>query len=97
MVAAFDNEREFEACIRNVSAEIKSRRERGERVDAAEHASGVVQEPGYLRRAANGHLLKRATAHGVAGSWTERLDLPSSWAFLRAVRAEPPDPGTPAS
>jgi hypothetical protein len=46
-----------------VRDEIKARREGGEPVDPGEHASGVVHEPGYLRRAANGHLVRRAIRH----------------------------------
>jgi hypothetical protein len=67
VVAAFDNEPEFLACVERVGAEIRQRRELGERVDPREHASGVVHDSGYLRRAANGHLLRRAFRHGVAG------------------------------
>jgi hypothetical protein len=87
VVAAFDNEPEFLACIERVGAEIGQRRERGERVDPREHSSGVVNEPGYLRRAANGHLLSRASKHGVAGLLFEELELPSNMSVLRA---EPP-------
>ena len=78
VVAAFDNEPEFLACIERVRAEIERRRERGEPVDPREHASGVVHEPGYLRRAANGHLAMRAVRHGAAGPWLEALELPSN-------------------
>jgi hypothetical protein len=85
-VAAFDNEPEYRACMRNVQDEIKGRRERGEPVDAREHASGVVHEPGYLRRAANGHVLSRAIRHGATGSWIEELELPSNISVLRAER-----------
>ena len=86
VVAVFDNEREFLACIERVQAEIGRRREAGERVDPGEHASGVVHEPGYLRRAANGHLLTRAVRHGAVGRWLEELELPSNVSFVRAGR-----------
>ena len=86
VVAAFDNEPEFLACVERVGAEIKQRRERGERVDPREHASGVVYEPGYLRRAANGHLLSRVCKHGVAGLRFEELELPSNMSVFRAER-----------
>lgn len=69
VVAAFDSEREFRACFESVQAEINRRREAGEPVDAREHAAGRVYEAGYLRRAANGHLLKRALRHGAARPW----------------------------
>jgi hypothetical protein len=87
MVAAFDNEPDFLACVERVRVEIAQRRERDERVDPREHASGVVHEPGYLRRAANGHLLRRAFKHGVAGLQFEKLELPSNMAVLGADRA----------
>jgi hypothetical protein len=86
VVAVFDNEREFLACIDRVRAEIERRREAGELVDRREHASGVVHEPGYLRRAANGHLVTRAVRQGAVGRWIEELELPSNVSFVRAER-----------
>ena len=86
VVAAFDNEPEFDACMDTVQHEIKARRDRGEPVDPGEHASGVVHEPGYLRRAANGHLLSRAIRHGAAGSWIGELELPSNMSVARMER-----------
>jgi hypothetical protein len=86
VVAAFDNEQEFRACMDSVRDQIKACRERGEAVDPGEHASGVVHEPGYLRRAANGHLVSRAIRHGATGSWVEELELPSSMSIVRAER-----------
>ncbi len=82
VVAAFDNEPEFLACAERIRAEIAQRREREERADPREHASGVVCEPGYLRRAANGHLLRRAFKHGVAGLQFEELELPLNMSCL---------------
>lgn len=61
--------------------------ERGEPVDPGEHASGIVHEPGYLRRAANGHLLSRAIRHGATGSWIGELELPSNMSVIRAERS----------
>jgi hypothetical protein len=87
VVAAFDNEPEFLACAERVRAEIAQRREREERVDPREHASGVVYEPGYLRRAANGHLLRRAFKHGVAGLQFDEPELPFNMSVFRAYRA----------
>jgi hypothetical protein len=69
LVAAFDNESEFRASMAGVATEITARRNRGEPADPREHATGVVYEPGYLRRAAIGHLLSRAMKHGAAGSF----------------------------
>ena len=48
----------------------------GENLDRAEHASGSIYEPGYLRRSANGHLLSRAIRHGITPPDLERLELP---------------------
>ena len=45
-MAAFDNEREFAACMDDVQAEIRRRREAGEPVERSGHASGVVHEAG---------------------------------------------------
>jgi hypothetical protein len=87
VVAAFDNEPDFLACVERVRAEIAQRREREERVDPREHASGVVHEPGYLRRAANGHLLRRAFKHRVAGLQFEESELPFNMVVFRAARA----------
>jgi hypothetical protein len=86
VIAAFDSEREFQACFESVQAEINRRWEAGEPVDAREHASGRVYQAGYLRRAANGHLLKRALRHGAAGPWIDALELPSNVSFNRACR-----------
>jgi hypothetical protein len=86
VVAAFDNEPEFRARMDSVRDEIKARRDRGEPVDPGEHASGVVHETGYLRRAANGHLVSRAIRHGVTGSWIGELELPSNMSVAQAER-----------
>ena len=86
VVAAFDNEPEFRACLDSLRDEIKARRDRGEPTDPGEHASGVVHEPGYLRRSANGHLLSRAIRHGVTGLWIAELELPSNMSLARAER-----------
>jgi hypothetical protein len=87
VLAAFDSEPEFLACVRRVEAEIAQRREREEGVDPREHASGVVHEPGYLRRAANGHLLRRAAEHAVTGLQFEESELPFNMVIFRADRA----------
>jgi hypothetical protein len=87
-VAAFDNKREYRACMAEVQEEIERRGRDGERVDPRERVSGVVQEPGYLRRAANGRLLGRAIAHGVAPRWLDELELPGNVSFARAERED---------
>lgn len=87
VLAAFDNEQELHACMDSVRDEIQARRDRGEPVDPSEHPSGDMREPGYLRRAANGHLVSRAIRHGAAGPWIEELELPSNMSVLRAERS----------
>jgi hypothetical protein len=86
VVAAFDNEQEYRDCINHVQAQIKAGLDNGEPVDPGEHASGVVHEPGYLRRAANGHLVSRAIRHGASGFWIGELELPSNMSVVRAER-----------
>jgi hypothetical protein len=86
VVAVFDNEPEFRACMESVQAELTRRRAAGESVDPREHVSGKVHEPGYLRRAANGHLVMRALKHGVSRRWLEELELPSNMGVVRAGR-----------
>jgi hypothetical protein len=88
VVAAFDNEPEFLACIADTSSEIQRRRRDGSPADPAEHVSGVVHEPGYCRRAANGRLVGRAIRHGVALRLPGDLELPSNVSFVRAERAD---------
>jgi hypothetical protein len=86
VVAVFDNEPEFRAGMESARAEIRRRRDRGEPVDPREHVSGIVHEPGYLRRAANGHLVVRAIRHGAAGPWIDELEMPSNISVFRAGR-----------
>ncbi len=85
VVAAFDNEREFHACMKTVQDEIEGCKSRGEHVDPREHVSGTVHEPGDRRRAANGHLVMRALRHGVSpGPWLDELELPSNIGIMRS-------------
>jgi hypothetical protein len=86
IVAAFDSEPEFRACMDEVGAEIERRREAGEDVDPRERVSGTIHEPGSRRRAANGHLIGRAISHGVSPRSLEGLELPS---YMTVLRAEP--------
>lgn len=86
VVAVFDNRAEYFACLESIRAGIAQRRERGEPVDPREHASGIVHGPGYLRRSANGHLVRRAIGHGAGGSWLEELELPANMSVVRAER-----------
>lgn len=83
IVAVVDNQREYKRVFGLLSDELRSRRAAGEQVDPREHISGHVMEPGHLARAANGHLLRRATEHGA---WTDRLQglkLPGNMAVFR--------------
>jgi len=90
VVAAFDNQREFQRCLRAVSADIHRRRTAGEPIDAKEYASGITREAGDDQRAANGRLVTRAIRHGVSpGSRVERLAMPSNIAILRVDMADP--------
>jgi hypothetical protein len=73
VVAVVDQARVFELLIEQLGAELRRRREDGEDVDPREYYGGMVLEPGHLRKAANGHFVKRAVAHGV---WPAD-DLPS--------------------
>jgi len=83
VVAAFDNRREFEAFLASVDAEIRNRRATGEQVDANEHASGSVREPGDDQLAANGHVFRRAMEHGVDPSARlDEMQLPRNMALL---------------
>ena|SRR6478752_6727121 len=85
VVQAFDTEGEFDALIGAITADIRHRRARGDRVDRSEHASGVVYEPGDRERAAAGHRLRRMMEHNVSPTaQDDRADLPSSIARLRA-------------
>jgi len=85
VVAAFDNEAEFLACLEGMREEIERRRDPGESVDPHERASGTVHQPGYLRRAANGHLVMRALQRGVTpGPWLDELEMPSNISVERA-------------
>jgi hypothetical protein len=93
VVAAFDNEPEFRACMQEVGAEIRRHRENGENVDLGEHASGSIYEPGYLRRAANGRLVLRAIRRGISSPALRELELPSSMTAMTAERVETIDDG----
>lgn len=64
LVDAFDDEREFEACLSKRSADVEDRRDAGSG-DRRQHVSGTVWEPGHLARAATGHMVRRAIEHGA--------------------------------
>lgn len=90
IVAAFDNEREYQACMDQTEADIRARRERGEPVEPDEHVSGDELEPGYHRKQQNARLVERAMRHGVLPAELESLEMPSNVGLVRAgPRAEP--------
>jgi hypothetical protein len=84
VVAAFDNERQMWDCMEEIGAQIRRRRDAGEEVDRGEHASGLHHEPGYLRRAAHGHLVSRANRHGVFLRPLQEVERPSNMSVSRA-------------
>jgi hypothetical protein len=85
VVAAFDNEREFLRCLDATTADISGRKQTGE-ADTAEHASGVVLEPGDRSKQQTARLIQRAAAHGVAPQDLGDLELPRNVASLSASR-----------
>jgi len=88
VVAAFDNEIEFRACLNEVDAELRRRRGSCASVDPREHVSGVIHESGYRRRQHNARMLARAMKHGVLPANWDGLDLPPSVGILRAGMPE---------
>lgn len=65
VVAVVENQRDFDRVFERYAGELQQRRDDGAPVDPREHISGLVMEPGHLARVANGHLVRRATDHGV--------------------------------
>jgi len=97
LVAAFDKKREFEACMASIRTDIERRATAGEPVDRHEHSLGRIYEPGHLRRAATGHLVRRMMEHGVDLSrWLKEQDLPHNMALFASGRSEMPAPGLTA-
>src|SRR5215510_12489059 len=87
VVAAFDSQREFEACLEATATALRARRETGEDVDPREYISGLVYEPGYRRIQANAHLLRRAIEHrAVPPNWQD-LDLPPNMSVTSSDRS----------
>ena len=85
VVAAYDNEREMRRQIERIGAELARWRDAGEPVDRREHASGGVVRPGDRERAATGHAVRRAIAHGVSPrSLLVNRELPRNMAVLGA-------------
>ena len=92
-MAAFDNEREFNALIDSLARGLRDGRATSEPVDPQEHITGVVLEPGYSRRQADGRLLRRAVERGaVTDELLARLDLPANVGSVRAVKDDEDHP-----
>lgn len=64
VVAAYDDQGEFEAAFATYDIRIRAQIEAGER-DPKEHVSGVFWEQGYHAAQALGRLVKDAVGHGV--------------------------------
>jgi hypothetical protein len=93
VVAAFDNETEFNALIGTLARGLQDRRAAGEAIDPQEHITGVVLEPNHKRRQADARLLRRAVERGaVTDELLARLDLPANVAFVRGVKGDEDQP-----
>lgn len=64
VVAAYDNEREFQTEFERHAQMIRNEIAAGTR-SSRENLSGVILEPGYLAASARGHKVRRAIEHGV--------------------------------
>jgi hypothetical protein len=81
IVAAFDNEQEFDLELKTRSAGLRAEQAAGARSDR-EQISGTVLPAGYLAAAARGHAVRKAVQHGAAIR-IQSKELPKSLAFLR--------------
>lgn len=86
VVAAFDDETEFQDRIAELAADLHSRRDSAEPPDPRERISGVQLDPGYHALQRNAHLLRRAIAHGVPPRAMLNLPMPSNVAIGMVVR-----------
>ena len=66
VLAAFDDEHEFQEFLDARNAELEARHDAGQ-ADPREHVSGVVREPGHRLRAQNRRLLRRGHRHERLG------------------------------
>lgn len=83
IVAAFDDETEFNTQIDALAADLRARRSISDLQDPSERISGVVLEPGHRALQRNAHLLRRAIEHGVAPQNVRDLPLPPNIALLQ--------------
>lgn len=88
VVAAFDNESEWDWCLGATEAALRARRDTGEAVDPREHVSGTVYEPGHRRLQQNGRLLRRAAEHGVVPPNWQDLEVPPNIGVVQAGRPD---------
>jgi hypothetical protein len=84
VIAAFDNEADWKACMFEAQAELDRRRKNGGDVEPNEHVSGVILEPGHRCRNQDARIIRRAIEHGVLPASSEALELPSNFAILQA-------------
>lgn len=82
VVAVVGQSREFEKIRNRLNKRLRRRRACSEQVDLQEGYSGTVLQPGAHRLAANGHLVKRAIAHGVWPAQLRQVELPSNVGVL---------------
>ena len=91
VVAAFDNEAEFQARVTSLAADLRTRRESDDPPDVREHISGVVLEPGHHALQRNARLLLRAVRHGAASGTIRNLSIPAHLALLSAEHEDGSD------
>lgn len=83
VVAAFDDEAEFNSRIEAMSADLRARRARGDLQDPNERISGVILEADDRALQRNARLLRRAMAHGVVPHEVRNLPLPPNVAVVQ--------------
>src|SRR5262252_10773894 len=74
VVAAFDNESQFQALLAQSREQLQQRRDTGEDIDVQEHYSGVYLEPGYRQRQPKRRLIWRAIGRASPEAVRERLE-----------------------
>ena len=88
VVAAYDNEREFQTEFERHAQILRNDIAAGAR-SSRENLGGVVLEPGYLAASARGHNVRRAIEHGVSpGRLLPTGPLPQNMAVLTFATSE---------
>ena len=87
LLAAFDDEAEFEEFVHARGAELRDKQHMGE-AEPSEHIGGTVYEPGHRKRAQNQRLLSHAFDHGV---WPSGWDPKNPPDGVDVVSVEVPD------